>query len=69
MRNAFRSGISLNWEPRDFIKVIDSRVKIVLMVACLEYSFNSTFSDVLVIFFFPQRKSADKLASVLVPVS
>ena len=45
------SEISLNWE-RHLTKVIDSRVKNVLMVAYLEDSFNSSFSDVFLISYF-----------------
>ena len=49
MRGAIQWDLfDLIWKPH-LTKVIDSRVKNVLMVAYLEDSFNSSFSDVFVI--------------------
>ena len=65
------SRISLNWEPH-LIKVMDRRAKHYVMVADFGDSFNSSLSNFfffLLFLIFPQLKSADKLASVLVPVS
>ena len=52
MRGAIQWDLfDLIWKPH-LTKVIDSRVRNVLMVAYLEDSFNSSFSDVFVISYF-----------------